>query len=83
MCSSQLYERLRRRWNVDWDVSGAIGRRYRRADEIGTPFCITIDFDTVEKEGKVVTVRYRDSTEQIKMGIDEVETFLQKEVDGY
>jgi len=78
-----LYESLRRRWNVDWDVSGAIGRRYRRADEIGTPFCITVDFDTIEKEGEIVTVRYRDSTEQVKMGINEVAAFLQKEVDGY
>jgi glycyl-tRNA synthetase len=51
-----LYMKLQRRWNVSWDVSGAIGRRYRRQDEIGTPYCITIDFDTVEKDDSV-TIR--------------------------
>jgi glycyl-tRNA synthetase len=71
------------RWNVDWDVGGAIGRRYRRQDEIGTPFCITVDFDTIEKEGKQVTVRFRDTTEQIKMSIDDVPAFLSKKIDGF
>ncbi len=53
---------LRRRWNVDFDDAGAIGRRYRRQDEIGTPFCITVDFDTLNDEA--VTVRERDSMQQ-------------------
>ncbi|GMI02693.1 hypothetical protein TrLO_g6857 [Triparma laevis f. longispina] len=81
--AEDLYKQLKVRWNVDFDVSGAIGRRYRRADEIGTPFCITIDFDTIEKEGKTVTVRFRDSCEQVRMPIDEVMGFLGKEIDGY
>ena len=77
-----LYEKLRTRWNVDWDVSGAIGRRYRRADEIGTPFCVTVDFDTIEKD-QSVTVRFRDTTEQVRVPIDEVGAFLSKEIDGF
>jgi len=78
----ELYDKLRLRWNVAWDASGAIGRRYRRADEIGTPFCITIDFDTVEKDAGV-TVRDRDSTEQVRMSIDDVIPYLSKQIDGY
>lgn len=79
----ELYDKLKMRWNVDFDTGGAIGRRYRRQDEVGTPFCITVDFDTIEKEGKEVTVRFRDTTEQIKMCIDDVPAFLSKEVDGF
>ncbi|MGA1205194.1 MAG: glycine--tRNA ligase [Opitutales bacterium] len=70
-----LYKQLQRRWNVAWDVSGAIGRRYRRQDEIGTPYCITIDFDTIEKDN-TVTIRDRDTTEQIRLPIEEVESWL-------
>lgn len=70
-----LYTQLQRRWNVSWDVSGAIGRRYRRQDEIGTPYCITIDFDTIEKDD-TVTIRDRDKTEQIRLPIDQVEAWL-------
>lgn len=65
-----LYEKLRRRWNVFWDISGAIGRRYRRMDEVGTPFGITVDFDTLE-DG-TVTLRDRDTTEQIRVTEDEL-----------
>ena len=63
-----LYLDLRKRWNVEYDATGAVGRRYRRADEIGTPFCITVDFETIEQDAGV-TVRFRDSTEQIRMPI--------------
>jgi len=77
-----LYDKLRRRWNVAWDASGAIGRRYRRADEVGTPFCITVDFETVESDG-CVTVRDRDSTEQVRVKMDEVIPFLSEKIDGY
>jgi len=70
------------RWNVAWDASGAIGRRYRRADEVGTPFCITIDFDTIEKDGGV-TIRDRDTTEQIRLSMDEVIPYLSEKIDGY
>merc|ERR1712032_607031 len=76
----ELYNDLKQRWNVDYDASGAIGRRYRRADEIGTPFCITIDFDTVEKEGKTVTVRDRDTTEQVRMKMEDVIPYLSEQI---
>ena len=57
-----LATELRRNWNVDFDDSGAIGRRYRRQDEIGTPYCVTVDFETLEDDA--VTVRERDSMAQ-------------------
>lgn len=69
-----LYEKLQRRWNVFYDTSGAIGRRYRRMDEIGTPCCITIDFDTLEDN--TVTVRDRDTTEQKRIKIEDVEAYI-------
>lgn len=65
---------LRRRWNVDFDDAGAIGRRYRRHDEIGTPYCVTVDFDSLDDEA--VTVRERDSMEQVRIGLDAVEGWL-------
>eukprot|EP00579_Thalassiosira_antarctica_P009251 CAMPEP_0201880268 /NCGR_PEP_ID=MMETSP0902-20130614/10902_1 /ASSEMBLY_ACC=CAM_ASM_000551 /TAXON_ID=420261 /ORGANISM="Thalassiosira antarctica, Strain CCMP982" /LENGTH=345 /DNA_ID=CAMNT_0048408251 /DNA_START=1368 /DNA_END=2406 /DNA_ORIENTATION=- len=77
-----LFEQLQRRWNVSWDQSGAIGRRYRRADEIGVPFCVTVDFETIEDDG-AVTVRDRDSTEQVRIPMDEVIPYLSKMIDGY
>ncbi|MCC5838630.1 MAG: glycine--tRNA ligase [Opitutales bacterium] len=70
-----LYESLRRRWNIDWDVAGAIGRRYRRQDEIGTPFGITVDFETIEKDG-AVTIRDRDTTQQERIPLEGVEAWL-------
>jgi glycyl-tRNA synthetase len=78
----QIYDSLRRRWNVQYDVSGAIGRRYRRADEIGTPFCVTVDFDTIEKD-ECVTIRDRDTTEQVRIPIAEVMSYLGRAIDGY
>jgi glycyl-tRNA synthetase len=65
---------LRRRWNVEFDDAGQIGRRYRRQDEIGTPFCITVDFDTLDDDA--VTVRERDSMQQERIGIDRVAGWL-------
>ena len=65
---------LRGRWTVDFDDAGAIGRRYRRQDEIGTPFCVTVDFDTLDDDA--VTVRERDSMAQERVGIDRVEGYL-------
>ena len=69
-----LAAKLRQNWNVDFDDAGAIGRRYRRQDEIGTPFCLTVDFDTLEAHA--VTVRERDSMTQERVGLDQVETYL-------
>ncbi len=78
----ELFESLQKRWNVAWDASGAVGRRYRRADEVGTPFCITVDFETIE-DNAGVTIRDRDTTEQIRLPIDEVIPYLSKKIDGY
>ena len=69
-----LAAQLRKRWNVDFDDAGQIGRRYRRQDEIGTPFCVTVDFDTLEDNA--VTVRERDTMAQERIGIDAVESWL-------
>jgi glycyl-tRNA synthetase len=79
--AAKLHEELKKRWNVEYDAAGAVGRRYRRADEIGTPFCITVDFDTLED--KCVTIRDRDTTEQRRVPLDEVAAVLQKEIDGF
>ena len=65
---------LRRRWPAFWDVAGAIGRRYRRQDEIGTPFCITVDFDTLEDHA--VTIRERDTMAQERVALDKVADYV-------
>ncbi|MDR2419782.1 MAG: glycine--tRNA ligase, partial [Puniceicoccales bacterium] len=65
----ELYRRWQRKWSVTYDASGAIGRRYRRMDEIGTPFCITVDFDSLEH--KTFTLRDRDSMQQVRLSEDE------------
>ena len=65
---------LRKQWNCDFDDASAIGRRYRRQDEIGTPFCVTVDFDTLEDQA--VTVRDRDSMKQERVGIDALAAYL-------
>jgi glycyl-tRNA synthetase len=65
---------LRKHWNVDFDDAGAIGRRYRRQDEIGTPYCITVDFESLEDQA--VTVRDRDAMSQERIALDQVQRFL-------
>ncbi|SHG51722.1 glycyl-tRNA synthetase [Jatrophihabitans endophyticus] len=70
----ELAATLRRNWNVDFDDAQAIGRRYRRHDEIGTPFCVTVDFDTLDDDA--VTVRERDSMTQERISLDRVEGYL-------
>ena len=62
-----LYAKLRRNYAVQYDDGGAIGKRYRRQDEAGTPWCVTIDFDTIEKEGDTFTLRERDSMKQTRI----------------
>jgi glycyl-tRNA synthetase len=69
-----LAAELRGMWNIDFDDSGAIGRRYRRQDEIGTPFCITVDFESLEDQA--VTVRERDSMEQSRVSLDKLKGYL-------
>ena len=63
---------------IMWDDNGNIGKRYRRQDEIGTPFCITIDFDTLEND--TVTVRDRDSGSQTRLGIAELVAFIKEKI---
>lgn len=72
--SLKLRDRLSQFWEVDYDDAGSIGKRYRRQDEIGTPFCITIDFESVEDQK--VTLRDRDSMKQDRVSMDQIETYL-------
>ncbi|MCZ2259352.1 glycine--tRNA ligase [Sporosarcina sp. G11-34] len=74
-----VYAELRKHFVVQYDDSSSIGRRYRRQDEIGTPFCITYDFDS--EEDRKVTVRHRDSMEQIRIPIDEVKEYIAKHLE--
>ena len=73
----EVYAKLQNRWNVFFDATGAIGRRYRRQDEIGTPFCVTVDFETIEGNGSV-TLRDRDSTKQVRLSVDEVVKYIEE-----
>ncbi|MXQ63742.1 glycine--tRNA ligase [Actinomadura rayongensis] len=75
-----LAAQLRRNWNVEFDDASGIGRRYRRQDEIGTPFCVTVDFDTLEDD--TVTVRERDTMSQERIAISQVEGFLAAQLVG-
>ncbi len=71
---------LRQRWNTDFDDASAIGRRYRRQDEIGTPYCVTVDFESLEDQA--VTVRERDSMKQERIGIDGLVSYLSERLTG-
>ena len=77
--SDEVYKKLSRVFNVDTDVSGSIGKRYRRQDEAGTPFCITVDFDTLEDE--TVTIRHRDNMEQERIKIDDLIDFIAERIE--
>jgi glycyl-tRNA synthetase len=72
--AKDLAAELRKNWNVDFDDAGAIGRRYRRQDEIGTPFCITIDFESLDDQA--VTIRERDTMAQSRIALDQVQNYL-------
>jgi glycyl-tRNA synthetase len=72
--AKDLAMELRKNWNVDFDDAGAIGRRYRRQDEIGTPFCITVDFESLDDQA--VTIRERDSMAQSRIALDQVQNYL-------
>jgi glycyl-tRNA synthetase len=78
--AKELAATLRKRWIVEFDDAGAIGRRYRRQDEIGTPFCVTVDFDTLQDNA--VTVRDRDSMGQERIPLDNVERYLLDRLPG-
>ena len=74
----EVYRKLSKSFNCDYDEAGSIGKRYRREDEIGTPYCVTIDFDTLEDE--TVTIRDRDTMEQIRLPISEIENFVGQKI---
>ena len=70
---------LSKKFNCDYDESGSIGKRYRREDEIGTPYCVTVDFDTLNDNK--VTIRDRDTMEQIRISIDEIENYIEEKLE--
>jgi len=78
--ANQIYADLRQCWMVQYDDAQSIGRRYRRQDEIGTPFCVTVDFQSLEDEQ--VTIRERDTMNQIRIPISELKTTLQAKLEG-
>ena len=77
--AEEVYKELSKKFMCDYDEAGSIGKRYRREDEIGTPYCVTVDFDTLE-DG-TVTVRDRDTMEQIRLKIDEVASWVEKKLE--
>ena len=76
--ASEIYQKLAKKFNVNYDDAGSIGKRYRRQDAIGTPFCLTVDDETLEKG--IVTIRNRDTMEQIKISIEEVENYINEKI---
>ena len=77
--AEEVYKELSKKFMCDYDEAGSIGKRYRREDEIGTPYCVTVDFDTLE-DG-TVTVRDRDTMEQIRLKIDEVASWVEEKLE--
>ena len=83
----EIRNELSKYFMVDYDDAGSIGKRYRREDEIGTPYCITVDFDTVGDEAKgiaadnCVTVRDRDTMEQVRMPISELKSYIESKIE--
>lgn len=77
--AEELYRNLSKKFSATYDESASIGKRYRRQDEIGTPFCVTVDFDTLEDN--CVTVRDRDTMEQVRISIDELEDYIAKRIE--
>ena len=79
--AKEVFDLLKARWMVEYDETQSIGRRYRRQDEIGTPYCVTVAFDTLE--ARAVTVRDRDSMHQDRVTIDRLEAYLAERLPGY
>ena len=77
--AEEVYSKLSKKFMCDYDEAGSIGKRYRREDEIGTPYCVTIDFDTLEDN--CVTIRDRDTMEQVRVKIDELENWLEEKIE--
>ena len=80
--AQEIHDLLSKDFMVDYDEAGSIGKRYRRQDEIGTPLCVTVDFDTVgdgEKEGdNCVTIRDRDTMEQVRLPIEKLKEYIRE-----
>lgn len=77
--ANEVYDKLSKKFMCDYDEAGSIGKRYRREDEIGTPYCVTVDFDTLEDD--TVTIRDRDTMEQIRVKIDDVEKWIEEKIE--
>ena len=77
--AKEVYAKLARKFMCEYDETGSIGKRYRRADEAGTPFCVTVDFDTLETNK--VTVRDRDTMQQTLVDVDELPAWLEEKMD--
>ena len=76
--AQEVYTMLSKNFMCDYDEAGSIGKRYRREDEIGTPYCVTIDFDTLEDEA--VTIRDRDTMEQVRVKIDDLTKWIEEKI---
>ena len=76
--ADQLYRTLQKKWKVFYDQGGSIGKRYRRMDEIGTPFGITIDYDT--KDDHAATIRHRDTLEQVRVPLEKIPEWLEEQM---
>ena len=77
--AEEVYKDLSKKFMCDYDEAGSIGKRYRREDEIGTPYCVTIDFETLENN--TVTIRDRDTMEQVRLPIDEIESWISEKIE--
>lgn len=77
--ANEVYDMLSKKFICDYDETGSIGKRYRREDEIGTPYCVTIDFDTLEDN--TVTIRDRDTMEQIRLPIEELNKWIEEKIE--
>ena len=82
--AQEIYAELSKYFMVDYDDAGSIGKRYRRQDEIGTPYCITVDFETVGDDktpaDNAVTIRDRDTMEQVRVPIDQLKSWIEERI---
>jgi histidyl-tRNA synthetase len=77
--ADEIYAKMSKKFSSTYDITGSIGKRYRRQDEIGTPFCVTVDFQTLEDN--TVTVRDRDTMEQIRVSIDDAIKYVEEKIE--
>jgi glycyl-tRNA synthetase len=77
--ADEIYAKMLKKFPATYDITGSIGKRYRRQDEIGTPYCVTIDFQTLEDD--TVTVRDRDTMEQIRVSVQDAIAYIQEKIE--